>query len=126
MYSKLNEELHKLSADLLRTTQEKEEALCLREMAERNAAKQQSLSENVRSFQSANVTHVAFARHVCCRMRMYVTLLSKSAGRLRPNSKPNANRVSAWKSRCSSASSLIVQRVLCTSDSERVCFCRVW
>ena len=49
MYSKLNEELHRLSADLLRVTHEKEEALCLCEIAERNAAKQQSLAENVRT-----------------------------------------------------------------------------
>ena len=49
MYSKVNEELHRLSADLLRVTHEKEEALCLCEIAERNAAKQQSLAENVRS-----------------------------------------------------------------------------
>ena len=49
MYSKLNEELHRLSADLLRVTHEKEEAMCLCEIAERNAAKQQSLAENVRS-----------------------------------------------------------------------------
>jgi hypothetical protein len=49
MYSKVNEELHRLSADLLRVTHEKEEALCLCEIAERNAAKQQSLAENVRT-----------------------------------------------------------------------------